>query len=202
MTYFINKITLTFDIYSMLSRYFAWTRLHEFNEISRNARQPESWTGWQRWRNNESFVLFEQLVLNWSSSTRSSAAVFAPARNSHNRKHMNHNSFNGDELSRLILIFQLRIISSGFQSPSKAWNSTLHGPQLIPHTTHQEERRRWLWSCKIYFLQIDYFWRRQIECWWLIPPDLGRSTDIHINTWMGALHIMLELINLANITLR
>lgn len=131
----------------MLSRYFAWTWLHKFNEISRNARQSERWTGCQesemttlRWRtHNKSFLHFDRLVLNWSSFTRSPGAVVAPARNSYNCKHMNHKSFDGDELSSLILIIQLRIISSRSQPPSKELNSAFHGPKLIPHITNQEE---------------------------------------------------------------
>jgi hypothetical protein len=43
---------------------------------------------------NPFFSLSNWCLINWSSSTRSPAAVVAPARNSHNRKHMmNHKSF-------------------------------------------------------------------------------------------------------------
>lgn len=138
----------------MLSRYLAWTRLHKFNEISRNARQPESWTGCQesetttsRWRtHNKSFLLFDQLVLNWSSFTRSPAAVVAPARNSYNRKHMNHKSFDGDELSSLILIIQLRI-----EIPTFFQRIKFNIPWPKTYTTHNRPRRRrwWLWGCDI-----------------------------------------------------
>lgn len=99
MTYFINKIALTFD---MLQKYFAGTRLQKSHEMLANLGvEPGARNRRRRHYDGaliiNPFLLFEQVGV---PSLDTLPLLLLLVVILYNRKHMNHKSFDSDENSR------------------------------------------------------------------------------------------------------